>query len=235
MVEEQGGWYVVNVKDANWVASGDFGDRCSLETKGPFPQTGVRLAVIGPGQPNCRYHRENAQEDFLVLSGEAHVLYKCSDIYRPELERGVVYNDPSLAIDWPGGDAAPLERRLRLGVPPIVGRVQEGQLLLDLRTVLPAQDEMLVEHLRLLKTGKPAPLPVYDFARHVRMTATEWADPRPVILLDLCIGNVRKKEEVNLVDRRGMNYELLIGRNFLKDEFLIDPGATYSLSPDCAG
>ena len=57
---------------------------------------------------------------------------------------------------------------------------------------------------------------------------------RPVILLDLCIGNVRKKEEVNLVDRRGMNYELLIGRNFLKDEFLIDPGATYSLSPDCS-
>ena len=57
---------------------------------------------------------------------------------------------------------------------------------------------------------------------------------RPVILLDLCIGNVRKKEEVNLVDRTGMNYELLIGRNFLKDEFLIDPGATYRLSPDCS-
>jgi L-seryl-tRNA(Ser) seleniumtransferase len=52
-----------------------------------------------------------------------------------------------LAIDWPDGDAAPLERRLRLGTPPIVGRVQEGRLLLDLRTVLPAQDEMLIERL----------------------------------------------------------------------------------------
>ena len=74
MVEERGGWYVVNVKDAKWAVSESFGDRCSLETEGRFPQTGVRLAVIGPGQPNCRYHRENAQEDFLVLSGRCRLL-----------------------------------------------------------------------------------------------------------------------------------------------------------------
>jgi len=32
----------------------------------------------------------------------SHVLYKCSDVYRPERERGVVWNDPMLAITWPG-------------------------------------------------------------------------------------------------------------------------------------
>jgi hypothetical protein len=58
---------------------------------------------------------------------------------------------------------------------------------------------------------------------------------RQVVLLDLCIGNVRKTEEVNLVDRVGMNYQLLIGRNFLKGALLIDSGATYTLSPDCPG
>ena len=58
---------------------------------------------------------------------------------------------------------------------------------------------------------------------------------RPVIQLDLCIGNVRKTEEVNLVDRAGMNYQLLIGRNFLKGSLLIDSGATYLLSSDCPG
>lgn len=58
---------------------------------------------------------------------------------------------------------------------------------------------------------------------------------RPVIKLDICIGNVRKTEEVNLVDRAGMNYQLLIGRNFLNGALLIDSGATYRLSPDCAG
>lgn len=57
---------------------------------------------------------------------------------------------------------------------------------------------------------------------------------RPVILLDLCIGSARKKAEVNLVDRSGMNYQLLIGRSFLKDALLIDSGATYVLSPDCS-
>lgn len=58
---------------------------------------------------------------------------------------------------------------------------------------------------------------------------------RQVVLLDLCIGNVRKTEEVNLVDRTGLNYQLLIGRNFLEGSFLIDSGATYVLSPDCPG
>jgi L-seryl-tRNA(Ser) seleniumtransferase len=52
-----------------------------------------------------------------------------------------------LAVSSAGGDAAALERRLRLGDPPIVGRVQEGRLLLDLRTVLPEQDELLAERL----------------------------------------------------------------------------------------
>ena len=46
------------------------------------------------------------------------------------------------------------------------------------------EEQLLVEHLGLLKDGKPAPLPVYDFARHVRLTATEWVDPQPVILLE---------------------------------------------------
>ena len=56
---------------------------------------------------------------------------------------------------------------------------------------------------------------------------------RPVIKLDICIGRVRKTEEVNLVDRQGLNYQLLIGRNFLKGALLIDSGSTYMLSPDC--
>lgn len=37
---------------------------------------------------------------FSVLSETAVVFYKCDDYYRPESERGVIYNDPSLNIDW---------------------------------------------------------------------------------------------------------------------------------------
>jgi len=48
-----------------------------------------------------------------------------------------------LAIEVPSGDAGRLEVRLRRGDPPVVARVNEGKLLLDLRTVLPEQDELL--------------------------------------------------------------------------------------------
>ena len=38
---------------------------------------------------------------FCVLSDEADVLYKCTDVYRPDDEDGVAWDDPDLAIDWP--------------------------------------------------------------------------------------------------------------------------------------
>jgi L-seryl-tRNA(Ser) seleniumtransferase len=52
-----------------------------------------------------------------------------------------------LAVCWPSGDAAPIARRLRDGTPPVIGRVQEGRLLLDLRTVLLDQDSVVAERL----------------------------------------------------------------------------------------
>lgn len=83
MVEERtDGWYVVNVADARWVQSPDFGKRALFEKEGvTFPHQGVNIAVMEPGKPSCRYHRENAQEDFLVLSGE------CDLIVRGEVRR----------------------------------------------------------------------------------------------------------------------------------------------------
>lgn len=40
----------------------------------PWPDLGVNIQVMQPGQPNCRYHSEPVQEDFLVLHGECIVI-----------------------------------------------------------------------------------------------------------------------------------------------------------------
>lgn len=37
---------------------------------------------------------------FSVLSESAVFSYKCNRYYRPEQERGILYNDPDLGIDW---------------------------------------------------------------------------------------------------------------------------------------
>jgi uncharacterized cupin superfamily protein len=39
-----------------------------------WPDTGVNIQVMEPGRPNCRYHSEPVQEDFLVLHGECIVI-----------------------------------------------------------------------------------------------------------------------------------------------------------------
>jgi len=54
---------------------------------------------------------------------------------------------PSAAVSI-GGDVTALEVRLRGGTIPIIGRISEGRLLLDLRSVLPVDDAALGALLR---------------------------------------------------------------------------------------
>ncbi len=74
------GWFVVNVRDAQWLTSerGDkkpSGSECAFESGDIwFREYGFRIHVLAPGEPNGLYHRESAQEDFLVLSGECLLL-----------------------------------------------------------------------------------------------------------------------------------------------------------------
>ena len=68
------GWYVVNARKARWYENELFGRTCSFEGEPKFPQLGINLQVLEPGQPNCMYHRESEQEDFLVLSGRCLLL-----------------------------------------------------------------------------------------------------------------------------------------------------------------
>jgi uncharacterized cupin superfamily protein len=63
-------WFVVNARDAAWRHSETFGSWCAFEEDVEFEELGIKVQVLQEGQPNCMYHGENAQEDFLVLAGE---------------------------------------------------------------------------------------------------------------------------------------------------------------------
>lgn len=56
---------------------------------------------------------------------------------------------------------------------------------------------------------------------------------RPVIKLYICLGNLYKETEVNLIDRSGFIYQLLIGRSFITDDFIVDPSKKYTTKPKC--
>lgn len=56
---------------------------------------------------------------------------------------------------------------------------------------------------------------------------------RPVVKLGLCLANTYKETEFTLIDRSGLNYQALVGRRFLQDGFLIDPGESFTHKPAC--
>ena len=41
---------------------------------------------------------------YYVLSETAEITYKCSEIYHPQDEQGLRWDDPDIAINWPGGN-----------------------------------------------------------------------------------------------------------------------------------
>ena len=75
LVPEGEGWFVLNMRDAEWrhvtgrgavcIVGDDFDGERRLE------QLGVNPFVLRPGEPMAMYHWEADQEAFLVVSGEA--------------------------------------------------------------------------------------------------------------------------------------------------------------------
>jgi len=77
LVPKGPGWFVLNARDARWIdrpgrgVSLPFTGWTGAEAATLFPQLGMALVRLEPGEPIGMYHREADQEDFLVLAGEA--------------------------------------------------------------------------------------------------------------------------------------------------------------------
>jgi dTDP-4-dehydrorhamnose 3,5-epimerase len=72
---------------------------------------------------------------FCVVSDSADVLYKCSAYYDESNERGIAYDDPDLAIEWPPGldlipskrdDTAPRLAEIADELPFVYDRAAQG-------------------------------------------------------------------------------------------------------------
>lgn len=76
----------------------------------------------------------------------------------------------------------------------------------------------------------PMALPVERF---ILVRGAGGEDRRPVVRLDLCIGDQVYSEQFSLRDRGEMIYPVLIGRRTLQDLGVVDVNATYLTQPSC--
>ncbi len=73
-------------------------------------------------------------------------------------------------------------------------------------------------------------LPIVDW---LTIRSSEASEKRPIVEVELCIGSKRVLTRVNLNDRSTVRYPLLIGRNALKENFLVDCMRERCSPPSC--
>ncbi len=83
------------------VISGEVYD-VGVDLRHDSPTYGQHEGVVLSGEnKRMLYLPEGFAHGFLVLSDEAVFTYKCTQLYHPEYDAGISYNDPDIGIDWP--------------------------------------------------------------------------------------------------------------------------------------
>ncbi|MGC9333749.1 MAG: dTDP-4-dehydrorhamnose 3,5-epimerase [Anaerolineae bacterium] len=72
---------------------------------------------LAAGSGHLLYVPPGFAHGFCVLSEEADVLYKVTEEYAPDLDRGIVWNDPEIGIAWP--IANPILSAKDAALPPL--------------------------------------------------------------------------------------------------------------------
>lgn len=84
-------------------------------------------------------------------------------------------------------------------------------------------------------------LPPQYGGRLIRLPILKWKTvksagtkgQRPVVVVEMCIGPKRIRTQVNLNDRSNVKYPLIIGRNTLMRDFVVDCSTSYCTQPTC--
>jgi uncharacterized cupin superfamily protein len=73
-------WFVANVRELRWQEN-ELGASCEFDKhRDAFPEFGINLTVLQPGQSMTMYHREDYQEGFLVLRGECLLIVEGQEV-----------------------------------------------------------------------------------------------------------------------------------------------------------
>jgi len=56
---------------------------------------------------------------------------------------------------------------------------------------------------------------------------------RPVVRLGLCLGDHYEQVECNIVDRSHFSYPVLVGRNYLSGNIVVNSSVSYTSEPNC--
>jgi uncharacterized cupin superfamily protein len=99
------GWFVLNALEARWEYAQGRNAKLIFDGEAEFPQVGINLFVLAPGEPMSMYHWEADQEDFLVLSGEAVLIVEGEE--RPLREWDFVHCPPKTKHTIVGAGDAP--------------------------------------------------------------------------------------------------------------------------------
>ncbi len=71
---------IVNLAEGRTTAHPRCATTIEFEQAGaPWPETGINVRIMQPGQPLGRYHSESVQEDFLVLRGECILILESGE------------------------------------------------------------------------------------------------------------------------------------------------------------
>ncbi|MCE5281613.1 MAG: RimK/LysX family protein [Deltaproteobacteria bacterium] len=140
-----------------------------------------------------------------------------------------------------GGDAVEAKDKIRIGAVENVvllpwgvqlpARIDTGAAVssLDARNLV-VKGQTVEFNLPPQYGGRAISLPIVKWKTVKSATAKT---RRPVVVLEMCIGNRRIRTQVNLVDRSNVKYPLLIGRNTLMRDFVVECDTSFCTKPSC--
>ena len=100
-----------------WVVRGEIYD-VAVDIRRGSPTFGRWVAaVLSEANHHQFFIPAGFAHGFCVMSDEVDFMYKCSEVYSPQGEKGILWSDPALAIPWPV--QAPILSKRDVALPPL--------------------------------------------------------------------------------------------------------------------